>query len=315
MIAGQLGFSYAEQLAAAQRAEFNGFEAFYRSDHFDSFPGHDGQATTDAWAVLAGIARETTTIRLGALVSSVTFRLPGVFAKMVTTVDEMSGGRVDVALGAGSYEMEHHRLGIPYPSIADRANMLEEQLTILTGLWGGPDGWSFSGEHYVVQDALFYPKPIHRPRPPIIVGGEGSPRSLRLAARFADEFNITRSGPAQVAERFARLDAACIAIGRDPQTLRKSALVRTLVGANEAELADRLQAFRSAFTPRQADEELSPVNSTRWIMGTIREARVAIDRFEQAGVERLIFQDFLPRDLGMIDLLGTEIVAGQRTVA
>lgn len=312
MIEGQQGLSYAEQLALARRAEAAGFEAFYRSDHYNSFPGADGLPTTDAWAVLAGLARETTTIRLGTLASPVTFRLPGVFAKMVTTIDEMSGGRIDVALGAGWHEAEHSRLGIPYPPIGERAEMLEEQLEILLGLWTGPDGWSFAGRHYRLDDALFRPRPVQQTRPPIIIGGEGTPRSLRIAARFADEFNMTRSGPERVADWFGRLDAACVAVGRDPATLVKSVLVRTIVGADEDELAARKVALRTMLSAEQVADELSPANAARWIMGTPDQARERIAEFARAGTERLIFQDYLPRDLAMVDLLGRELASGGR---
>jgi F420-dependent oxidoreductase-like protein len=309
MIEGQQGLTYLEQLAIARRAEAAGFETFYRSDHYNSFPGPDGLPTTDAWAVLAGLARDTTTIRLGALVSPVTFRLPGVFAKMVTTIDEMSDGRVDVALGAAWHEQEHQRLGIPYPSMADRAEMLEEQLTIVRGLWDEPDGWSFHGRHYTVEDTLFRPKPVQRTRPPIIIGGEGTPRSVRIAARFADEFNMTRSGPERVAEWFGRMDEACLAIGRDPATIVHSVLIRTIVGADEAEVTARRHALRTMLSAEQVADELSPLNAARWINGTVDEVRIRIEQFARAGAERVIFQDYLPRDLAMVDLIGREIVA------
>jgi F420-dependent oxidoreductase-like protein len=309
MIEGQQGLSYADQLAIARRAEAAGFEAFYRSDHFSSFPGPDGLPTTDAWAVLAGLARETSTIRLGTLASPVTFRLPGVFAKLVTTIDEMSGGRVDVAVGAGWHASEHTRLGIPYPPIDERAEMLEEQLTILLGLWEGPDGWTFEGRHATLRDALFRAKPVQRPRPPIIIGGEGSPRSVRIAVRFADEFNLARSGPERAAHWFGRLDEACVAAGRDPATIVRSVLVRTLVGADRAELDRRKIALRTMLSDEQVADELSPANAGRWIMGTIEEAHETVEVFARAGCQRLIFQDYLPRDLAMVDLLGREFAS------
>ena len=312
MIEGQQGLSYAEQLAIARRAEAAGFEAFYRSDHFNSFPGPDGLPTTDAWSVLAGLARETTTIRLGTLASPVTFRLPGVFAKLITTIDEMSGGRIDVAVGAGWHESEHTRLGIPYPPIDERAGMLEEQLAILVGLWTGPDGWSFEGEHIVLRDALFRPRPVQRPKPPIIIGGEGSPRSVRIAVRFADEFNLARSGPERAARWFGRLDGACAAAGRDPATIVRSVLVRTLVGANAADVDRRKIALRAMLSPEQVADELSAANATRWIMGTIEEAHETVELFARAGCQRIIFQDYLPRDLQMVDLLGREFAAAAR---
>src|SRR6266550_5681518 len=193
MIEPQQGLSYAEQFAVVQRAEAAGFEAFFRSDHYQSFPGPSGEPTTDAWTVLAGLARETSTITLGTLVSPVTFRSVGNLAKVVTTVDEMSGGRVEFGIGAGWNEPEHRQLGLPFPEIGERADMLEEQFAVLHGLWGEPDGWSFTGAHVTIEGAEFYPKPAAkagRPtmpngasRPRLLAGGEGSPRGLRIAAR------------------------------------------------------------------------------------------------------------------------------------
>ena len=308
MIEAQQGVSYDDQLAIARRAEAAGFEAFFRSDHYQSFPGPAGRPTTDAWAVLAGLARETSRIRLGALVSPVTYRLPGAFAKAVTTVDEMSAGRVDVALGAGWHEEEHRRHGFAFPPIGERADMLEEQLAILHGLWEEPDGWSFHGSHYSIEDALFRPKPVQRPRPPIIVGGEGSPRSLRIGARYADEFNVTSSGPERVADRFTLLDEACRAIERDPGTIVHSAMVGTVIGSDQAELAIRKRALLSAVTTVEAGEEWFAARQERWIIGTPDDARAMVRRFADAGVERLMLQDFLPWDLDMVDLLGRELI-------
>ena len=308
MTEAQQGVNYVDQLALVRRAEAAGFEAFFRSDHYQSFPGPAGRPTTDAWTVLAGLARETSRIRLGALVSPVTYRLPGAFAKAVTTVDEMSGGRVDVALGAGWHEEEHRRHGVAFPPIGERADMLEEQLAILHGLWEEPDGWSFHGSHYTVEDALFRPKPVQRPHPPIIVGGEGSPRSFRIAARYADEFNVTSSGPDRVADRFRLLDEACRAAGRDPSTIVHSAMVGTVIGADEAELAVRKRAILSAVTTEEAGEEWFAAREQRWIIGTPDAARSMVRRFAEAGVQRLVLQDFLPWDLAMVDLLGLELI-------
>src|SRR5450759_4815568 len=195
MIEPQQGLTYVEQLGLARLADRIGFEAFFRSDHYRSFPGPDDCPTTDAWTVLAGLARETTRIRLGTLVSPVTFRHPGALAKVVTTVDEMSGGRVELGVGAGWNEAEHLGLGLDFPPIGERADMLEDELAILHGLWEQPDGWSYSGERLRVEQTSFHPKPTQVPHPPIIVGGEGSPRSIRMAARYADEYNTSSPGP------------------------------------------------------------------------------------------------------------------------
>ena len=318
MIEAQMGLSYEDQLAVARRAEAAGFEAFFRSDHYASFPGGSGQPTTDAWAVLAGIARETTTIRLGALVSPVTFRHPGQLVKMITTVDQMSGGRVEAAFGAGWNEEEHRAYGLAFPPIEVRAEMLEEQLAVAHGLWTEPDGWSFDGRHVTVRGARFDPKPVDvvgRPltasgavRPRIIVGGEGSPRSMRIAARWADEFNLSSTGPELAAEKQARLSEACEAIDRDPATLTRSAMVGALIGADEADVTSRGEALMAALGVKDGSSGWMEARRARWIIGTPDQARAMVRRFADAGIERIMLQDFLPRDLDMIDQLGAELI-------
>lgn len=307
----QQGMSYADQLAIARRAEAAGFETFFRSDHYQSFPGPAGRPTTDAWAVLAGLARDTSRIRLGVLVSPATFRLPGVLAKTAATVDEMSGGRLELGMGAGWNEDEHRQHGIPFPPIGERADMLEEELRIVRGLWEEPDGWSFAGRHYEVREALFRPKPTGGTgpgRPRIIVGSDGSPRSMRLAVAWADEFNLTGSTPERTAERFARLDDACRAAGREPATLARSAMVGVLVGEDQAAVERRTEALMELVGAEGSAEAWFAPRRTRWIVGTPEEARETIRRYADAGVERLMLQDLLPWDLDMVDLLGRELV-------
>jgi alkanesulfonate monooxygenase len=317
MIEAQQGLSYAEQLAVARRATDAGFEAFFRSDHYESFPGPADNPTTDAWAVLAGLARETERIGLGVLVSPVTFRHPGNLAKIVTTVDAMSGARVEVGLGAGWNESEHRRYGFPFPPIEERAEMLEEQLQIVHGLWGEADGWSFRGRHYRVDDARVRPKPLDAPgrprtaagyvRPRIIVGGN-SRRSIRLAARFADEYNLSSSSPDQVARKYAQLDEACAEAGRPPGEILQSAMIGVLLGADQDELGRREQALVEAVGAGAAADGWIDVRRRRWIHGTPEAARERVERFAAAGVERIMLQDFLPRDLEMIDLIGRELI-------
>lgn len=306
----QQGCSYDDQLAIARRAEDAGFEAFLRSDHFDSFPGESGRPTTDAWTVVAGLARETTRIRLGVLVSPVTFRHPGTLAKIVATVDEMSGGRVEVGVGAGWNEGEHAHHGLAFPSIEVRAEMLEEQLAILRGLWQEPDGWSFHGRHYTVPGSLFRPRPVQRPAPPVIVGGEGSPRSMRIAVAHADEYNVTSSTPERVADRYAKLDEIARAAGRDPATIARSAMVGVLVGRDRAEVERRSAEVLEQFGLTDEGAGWFEARRPRWIYGTPDEARAMVDRFAAAGVDRLMLQDFLPWDLEMVDLLGEVLVRG-----
>ena len=305
----QQGLTYAEQLDLARLAERLGFEAFFRSDHYRSFPGPDDRPTTDAWAVLAGLARETKTIRLGTLVSPVTFRHPGSFAKVVTTVDEMSGGRVEVGVGAGWNDPEHSQLGLPFPEIGARADLLEDELAILHGLWEEPDGWSFEGKQVRIQSASFNPKPVQRPHPPIIVGGEGRPRSLRLAARYADEYNMSSSGPELCTEKFAQLDGECRKIGRDPATMHKSVMVGLLIGADQAELERRVRDLLAMFGQSGADASAwLDEHRPRWIIGTPDQARAMLARFVATGADRIMLQDMLPRDHAMIELAAAELV-------
>ncbi|MBA2718459.1 MAG: TIGR03560 family F420-dependent LLM class oxidoreductase [Chloroflexi bacterium] len=313
MIEPQQGLSYAEQLAIVQRAESVGFDSFFRSDHYQSFPGPEGETTTDAWAVLAGLARETSTIGLGTLVSPVTFRPVGVLAKTVTTVDEMSGGRVEFGLGAGWNEPEHRQLGLPFPPIGERADLMEEQFAALHGLWGEPDGWSFEGAHVRIEGALFHPKPVARAgrptfangavRPRLLTGGEGTPRSMRIAARYCDEFNLSSTSPDKAAAKFAALDAACEAIGRDPATMGRSVMAGVLIGQDAAELATRKSALLKAFGNDAGGDDWFEAREPRWVLGTPDQARAMVERFAAAGAERVMLQNFLPRDLEMIDLM------------
>jgi F420-dependent oxidoreductase-like protein len=314
----QQGVTYEELLAIVRRAEAAGFESFFRSDHYAGFPGDGDGPTTDAWATLAGLARETSRISLGTLVSPVSFRHPGNFVKVVTTVDHMSGGRIEVGVGAGWNDDDHGPLGLPFPPIEERADLLEEQLAIMHGLWTEPDGWSYDGRFIKLSGGRLRPRAVDLPgrprendiaRPRIITGGEGSPRGFRIAARWADEFNLTSSSPERAAERLASLDEALSAAGRDPKTITKSAMVGVLVGADEAEVRRRADDIVAAFgiDPATAGEWLEG-RRERWIVGTPDEARARVRRYADAGIERLMLQDFLPRDLEMVDLLGREVI-------
>jgi F420-dependent oxidoreductase-like protein len=302
----QQGLSYAEILAAAQAAEDAGLEAFFRSDHFASFPGPAGRPTTDAWSTLAGLARETSRIRIGSLVSPVTFRIPGVFAKQVATVNEMSGGRVEVGMGAGWNDEEHRQLGIPFPDLHKRYDMLEEALAVVHGLWTQPDGWSDVGTRWPVTDARFVPRPEQpgRRHPPLILGGAGGPRLSRLVATYADEFNLVSASPDKARRAYARIDAACEAIGRDPADVTRSAMTGVLIAETENELQDRVRQ-QLEFTGQAARDASAWLAERRgrWLMGTLDEAAERLVRFADAGVQRIMLQDFLPRDLDMVRLM------------
>lgn len=319
MIEAQQGLTYEDQLAIVRRAEAAGFESFFRSDHYAAFPGDADQVTTDAWAVLAGLARETTRISLGTLVSPVTFRHPGNFVKLVTTVDHMSGGRIEVGVGAGWNDDDHLPLGLPYPEIGERADLMEDQLALLHGLWEEPPGWDYDGHVIRVRGGALRPGPVQvegrpvgrngRRRPRIVTGSSGSPRGYRIAARWSDEFNLSSSTPAVARAAQADLDAACAAIGRDPKTLTRSAMVGTLIGRDRDEVGRRADALLREFGQEASGGlEWLEARRERWILGTPDEARAMVGRFAEAGIERIMLQDFLPRDLDMIDLLAEELI-------
>lgn len=260
---------------------------------------------------MAGLARETSTIRIGSLVSPVTFRIPGAFAKMVSTVNEMSGGRLEVGMGAGWNDEDHLRLGIPFPPLKERYDRLEEAVAVVHGLWTEPDGWSYAGGIWQVEDALFRPRPTSpgRNHPNLILGGNGGPRLARLVATYADEFNRTSASPDNSQDAYARVRAACSIAGRDPGSVVLSAMVGVLVAETALELRDRVRQQAAMFGSPQGAEEWLTGRRDRWIIGTPDQAWERIRDFEAVGAQRIMLQDFLPRDLEMVALLG-QIVAG-----
>ena len=303
----QQGLSYAEILAAARAAEAAGLEAYFRSDHYASFPGGSGKPTTDAWATLAGLARETSTIRLGVLVSPVTFRIPGSLAKVIQTVDEMSDGRVEAGFGAGWNADEHAQLGIPFPDIGERFDMLEEQMAIIHGLWTEGDGWSYTGRRWRVEDATRHGEIGRggRRHPHVIFGGKGNPRLARLVARYGDEFNLNSASPDAATEAYARVRAACHDEGRDPDEVVYSAMTGVLVAETDADLRARVGDLIAALGLRRSDADAWLAERRgRWIMGTPEEAFERVRALEAMGTERVMLQDFLPRDLDHIGLIG-----------
>ncbi len=238
----QQGASYDHLLAVAQTAESLGFDAFFRSDHYLSMGSADGlPGPTDAWVTLAGIARETTRIRLGTLVTSATFRWPGPLAVSVAEVDAMSGGRVELGLGAGWYEAEHTAYGIPFPAVGERFDRLEEQLAVITGLWATPDGgrFNFDGRHYQVKDSPALPKPVQKPGPPVIIGGGGPRRTPQLAARYGAEFNRAFRPLQETGDQFERVRGVSRQAGRDPASIVFSAAQVVCCGPDEATIARR----------------------------------------------------------------------------
>ena len=240
----QQGAHYSELAALAGLSEELGFDAFFRSDHYMAFDGDGLPGPTDAWITLAALARDTSRIRLGTLVTPVTFRLPGPLAISVAQVDEMSGGRVELGLGTGWHDGEHAAYGIPFPSIGERFAHLEEQLAIITGLWSTPvgDRFDYTGTHYTITDSPALPKPVQQPVP-LIIGGWGEKRTPRLAAKYATEFNLPFAPVELFGDAVKRVRAACEAAGRDPATLRTTVAQTVCCGADEAELARRASAI------------------------------------------------------------------------
>lgn len=304
MIEPQQGLSYQDQVQLTLRAESAGFETLYRSDHYQSLPGPEGRETSDAWVVIAGLVRESDRIRHGTLVSPVTFRHPGNLAKVVATIDHMSAGRVELGLGIGWHEGEHQQHGFAFPDLPTRVEMLEEQLGVINGLWYEPDGWRFTGKHYRVDGARFAPRPVQKPRLPIIVGTRGARAAIRLAARHADELNLYYVTADAARTAFRRLDDECRAIGRDPGSIVRSVLLGTAVGSTDREASQRFRAVLSVFEFAGSRTEWEQQWGELWMYGTPADAEATVRRFGEAGADRIIFQDFLFEDRDLIDLLG-----------
>ena len=296
----QQGASYGQQLQMAQASESAGFDAFFRSDHFLAMGGDGLPGPTDAWLTLAGIARETDRIRLGTMVTSATFRLPGLLAIQVAQVDDMSGGRAELGLGAGWFDAEHTAHGVPFQPLGERFERLEEQLAIITGFWDVPLGetFDFEGRHYQLKDSPGLPKPVQQPHPPLIVGGGGPKRTPRLAAAFATEFNLPFSSLADTEAQFDRVRAACVQKGRDPETLRLSAAQTVCCGANEAEVERR-----AANIGRKADELRA-----HGVAGTPDEVVARLQEFAAIGAESIYLQVLDLDDLEHIELLAEEVL-------
>ncbi len=290
----QQGTTYEEVLAFAKRAEELGFDGFFTSDHYQKMGDHVSglPGPLDAWITLAGLARDTERLRLGTLVSPITFRHPGQLAIQVAQVDHMSGGRIELGIGAGWFDAEHKSHGISFPPTIERFDLLSEGLEIITGLWKTPEGESFNyeGEHFTLVDSPALPKPRQRPTPPIIIGGRGKRRTPSLASQYASEFNVPFASPADWAEICGPTVEACEARERDPETLVWSAAQVAAVGSTEAEFARRAAAI---------GRETSELRQNG-VAGTIDEARSCLAEFEAVGCTRMYLQ-FL--DLNDLDHL------------
>lgn len=298
----QQGASYAHQLAVAEAAESLGFSAFFRSDHYLAMSGDGLPGPSDSWVTLAGIARETRTIRLGTLVTSATFRYPGPLAISVAEVDEMSGGRVEFGIGAGWFEAEHRAYAIPFPGLGERFDRLTEQLEIITGLWNTPVGRTFdyAGAHYSIADSPALPKPVQRPHPPILIGGGGAKRTPALAARFADEFNLAFPTLEFAGLQIGRVRRACEAAGRSPDDLVYSAAFVVYAGKDDADIARRATAIG-----RSVDE----LRSNSPLVGTPAEIIDRLGAFAEAGVQRVYLQLLDLCDLDHLEVFARSVMS------
>ncbi|HEV8176026.1 MAG TPA: LLM class F420-dependent oxidoreductase [Actinoplanes sp.] len=296
------GATYDDQLRLARHAEDAGFEGFLRADHYQSMGADPGlPGPTDSWITLAGLARETSKIRLGTLMNSATFRLPGPLAVMVAQVDAMSGGRIELGMGAGWFEREHTSYGIPFPPVADRFDRLTEQLEVITGLWSTPDGarFSYDGKHYQLLDAPALPKPVQKPGPPIIVGGRGPRRTPEIAARFADEFNMPFKTVAETASAFSRVKAACDRYERPAhRQLTLSAGIVVAVGRTDAEARRRA-------APLHVPSALPPEDP---VVGSPDRLVQRIGEFAEAGATRVHLRVIDMADLDHVGLIAAEVL-------
>jgi F420-dependent oxidoreductase-like protein len=310
MIEGQEDVTWDQWLALAGACEAHGLEGLFRSDHYESVMGMRERGSLDAWTTLAGLAARTSRIRLGALVSPATFRHPSVLARSVVTVDHISGGRAELGLGAGWHEGEHRAHGFEFPATPVRMERLAEQLEIVTRSWT-EDAFSFQGRHYQVQDLRALPKPVQRPRPTLLVGGAAGPKSLALAARWADEYNTVGVPLEELAERRRRLEEAWREAGRDPETARLSLMTTCVVGRDRAEVAERVGRVLAVTGSHDSVAEVVDARPN-WLLGTVDQVAERLRELAAAGVRRVMCQHLDHADTEMVAVLG-EVAASMDT--
>lgn len=297
----QQGARYSDQLAVARAAEQLGFAAFFRSDHYVAMSGDGLPGPTDSWVTLGALARETSSIRLGTLVTSATFRYPGPLAIAVAQVDEMSGGRVELGLGAGWFEKEHAAYGIPFPPVRERFDRLAEQLAVITGLWTTEPGATFDhpGEHYQITGSPALPKPVQRPHPPIMIGGLGAKRTPQLAAQYAAEFNVPFQRRDAVRTQYRRVAEAMAAAGRPADSIVYSTAFVLCAGRNDAEVARRAAAI---------GRDVGELRSNSPLVGTPGEIIENLAAWRDLGVQRVYAQLLDLSDLQHLELLAGAVI-------
>jgi F420-dependent oxidoreductase-like protein len=301
----QQGATYSDQLAVARTAETKGYSAFFRSDHYLAMSGDGQPGPTDSWVTLGAIARETSKIRLGTLVTSATFRHPGPLAISVAQVDEMSAGRVELGLGAGWFEAEHNAYAIPFPALGERFDRLTEQLEIITGLWSTDigDRFNHTGKHYAVSDSPALPKPVQSPHPPIIIGGTGAKRTPALAAKFAAEFNSAFVPLDDAKTQYERVGAALHTAGRAPDSIIYSAAFVLCCGRDDAEIGRRATAI---------GREVNELRSNSALVGTPDEIVDKLGQWSGIGVQRVYAQMLDISDLDHVEFFAAEVMTQLR---
>jgi F420-dependent oxidoreductase-like protein len=309
MIEGQEGVTWEQWMALALACEEHGLEGLFRSDHYLSMRAPQERGALDAWATLNALTGHTSRIRLGTMVSPATFRHPAELAKAVVTADHASDGRVELGLGAGWFEAEHLAYGFPFPPTSTRMAMLAEQLEIVHRMWSSEEAtFSFEGRHYRLQDCPGLPKPLQRPHPPLIMGGSGGPKSLVLAARWADEYNVNFETPERCAEVGKALHAACAAADRDPASVTYSLMTNLLIGQDQSDLEARASALlRSRGDDTDPTTFLAGLGPER-IAGTTEQVLERLAGFAEAGIQRVFLQHLNHADLETVALIGHSVV-------
>jgi len=309
MIEGQEGVTWDQWVALARACEASGYEGLFRSDHYLGFDRPGERGALDAWTTIAALGTMTERIRLGTMVSPVTFRHPALLAKSVVTADHASGGRVELGMGAGWFEDEHRAYGFAFPAAGERMAMLAEQIEIVHRLWGGDDDEvSFDGAHYQLESCPTVPAPLQRPHPPLIVGGHAGPKAAAIAARWADEYDLVGGAPDEVRAGIGRIADACAAIGRDPASIRRSVMLQTVVGADEAELRDRATGAMAVFGEDGDPDPYLDDLRTNALAGTPEQVLERLAVYADAGVDRVLMQHLAHEDLDSVGLIGREIV-------
>ena len=306
MIEGQEGVTWDDWCALADACEEHGVETLFRSDHYISQGDEAANVAHDAWTILAALAARTKTLRLGTLVSPATFRLPGLLANAAATVDTVSGGRIELGLGAGWMEREHRAFGFPFPETRTRMEMFAEQLEIVHRFWTA-ERVDFRGRHYVLENAPALPKPVQRPHPPLLVGGSGTRGTADPAARFADEYNTPFASPEDFAAIREQVVAACKRTDRDPETMRFSLMTGCILGATREEALDRARQLYDRRPREQSFDDWVAGFGGRGVVGSVEEVAERLREYERAGCERVMLQHLLHTDLEPVRLIGREL--------